>query len=397
MKIAIVLANAYGMGGTIRTVFNLASSLAEKHDVEIVSVGKYQEEPFFAVPDGVTLRPLSSYGNPPSQSGTTWLGRWRQRRYGGIVPPTEEEKKPMLDADRAHAFRSYLRSTDADVVMGTRPGINIMLARWAPSRLLTIGQEHVHLEKHIGDVRAAIGEYYPQLDGISVLTETDRESYLEFFAGDPSWVRTIPNLLPSGAYPRSHHDNPIIVAAGRITAVKQYPRLVEAFAAVAQRYPEWRLRIYGGGKGNDKDTKIQQKIAKLGLSNQVTLMDRTTDLTGELAKASMLAVSSRFEGFGMTIIEGFSVGIPAVSFDCPHGPREIIQHEHNGLLVRHQDVAALSDGLLHMVENPAERRRMGEEALRSSETYSSAHVASRWEDFFAQRLSEKRGRRVQAA
>ncbi|GAA3760114.1 glycosyltransferase involved in cell wall biosynthesis [Spinactinospora alkalitolerans] len=386
MKIALLLANAYGMGGTIRTVFNLAGGLAERHEVEIISLINHREKPFFTVPEGVAVRALAPSREWTQRPKQPMVARWREKRACGTVPKSEQERNGAFNSRTEYELRRYLRGTDADVVVGTRPGVNMLLARWAPPGLLTIGQEHVNLDNHQHDVRDAIRRYYPRLNGLTVLTEADKRAYEEYLPGRPDWITTMPNGLPPGDYPRSTLENPIIATAGRLTPIKQYPKLLEAFAVVAEAHPEWRLRIYGGG-GNEGALKA--KIAELGLHNQVAIMGRTKDLTGELAKASILAVSSRTEGFGMTIIEGFSVGVPAVSFDCPHGPREIITSERDGLLVPHQDVGALASGLLRLVEDPEERRRMGEEAVRTARRYDLPLITERWEKFINERLAVK--------
>ncbi|MFC7327511.1 glycosyltransferase family 4 protein [Marinactinospora rubrisoli] len=390
MKIALVIANAYGMGGTIRTVFNLAGGMAARHDVEIVSLIQHRERPFFTVPEGVTLRTLAPSREWAARPKQSMMARWREARGCRGVPASETSRNGAFNGRTEYELRRYLRETDSDVVVGTRPGVNMLIAQWAPERLITIGQEHVHLRGHKADVRAAVRRLYPKLDGLTVLTEADRAAYQEFLPVSPDWLCTMPNALPPGEYPRSTQENPIIAAAGRLSPIKQYPKLLEAFAEVAREHPEWRLRIYGGG-GNE--TELKDEITRLGLHNQATVMGRTKDLTGELAKASILAVSSRTEGFGMTIIEAFSVGVPVVSFDCPHGPREIITHEHDGLLVPHQDVGALAAGLLRLVRDGDERRRMAEEALRSARRYDLAPIIERWEEFLNGRLAARsRGR-----
>ncbi|PSK97083.1 glycosyltransferase involved in cell wall biosynthesis [Murinocardiopsis flavida] len=393
MKISIVLANAYGMGGTIRTVFNLASGLAERHDVEIVSLIQHRKAPFFAVPEGVTLTTLAPSRGWAARPRQSLLARWRECRPSTVVPTSEAKRNGAFSGRTEHALRRCLRSSDADVVIGTRPGINLLLAKWAPKRILTIGQEHVHLGGHKKDVRAAVKRLYPELDGLAVLTETDRAAYREFLPVDDDWTATMPNALPPGNYPRSTLENPIIVAAGRLSKIKQYPKLLRAFAAVAEEHPEWRLRIYGGGHTKDS---LLDVVHRLGLANHVAVMGRTKDLAGELAKASILAVSSRAEGFGMTIIEGFAVGIPAVSFDCPHGPREIITHGRDGLLVPHQDVDALADGLLRLVENPEERAAMGAAAVAAAaERYQLQPIVRRWEEYLTARLAARRTARLE--
>ena len=403
MKIAFVIANAYGLGGTVRTVYNLAEGLARRHEVEIVSLVRHKAEPFFPVPDGVRMRPLHAIGAAAGTAGGgTGNGErgglaqaWWDRRARAVVPEPERERNKSYTAPAVHGLRRYLAGTDADVVVGTRPGVNLLLSAWAPGRVLTIGQEHINLDEHTPQVRAAIARRYPRLGGMTVLTSADRAAYRDLLGADDGWLEAMPNPLPPRRLPRSTLDNPIIAAAGRLSPVKQYPKLLTAFSRVARAHPEWRLRIYGGGKGEDK---LRKKIAEKGLSNQVHLMGRTKDITGELAKASLLAVSSRVEGFGMTIIEGFSVGVPAVSFDCPYGPREIIDHEGDGLLVPAQDTEALGEALLRLVEDREARERMGRQALVSAERYALDGIVERWEAFLERRLAESGRRpRVHAA
>ncbi|MBB4933917.1 glycosyltransferase involved in cell wall biosynthesis [Lipingzhangella halophila] len=390
MKITILIANAYGMGGTIRTVFNLAGGLAERHQVEIVSLVRHTEKPFFAVPDGVELKALTWIGPyAEAHDNPSRIDEWRERRPASPVPPSEFRRNRYLNVRTERVVRKLLRRTDADVVMGTRPGINLLISRWAPRRVLTIGQVHTHLGSHAADLRTAMRKRYPRLDGLTVLTESDRDKFMDFLGPPPGWLVSMPNALPPGEYPQSSQENPIMVAAGRIAAVKQYPKLLKAFSMVASVHPEWRLRIYAGGEGQDD---LRTQIADMGLSNQVTLMGRTRDLPGELSKGSLLAVSSRYEGFGMTIIEAFSVGVPVVSFDCPQGPREIIEHERNGLLVPAQEVTSLGWALLRMVENHEERQRMSEAALRSSEAYALPVITRRWEEYIEERKASKAAR-----
>ncbi|WP_304451194.1 glycosyltransferase family 4 protein [Nocardiopsis sp. YSL2] len=393
MKIAFLIANGYGMGGTVRTVYNLAEGLAARHEVEIVSLVRRREEPFFDVPEGVVLRALTRTGSEGKGEPPTRLervaDRVSRRRTASLVGGAEARREDFYAPAATRALRRFLKGTDADVVIGTRPGINLLLARWAPRRVLAIGQEHVNLADHSDELRALIARRYPRLDGMTVLTEADRDAYRAFLGAAPGWLTAMPNPLPDRDYPRSTQDNPIIAAAGRMAPVKQYPKLVEAFAVVAGKHPDWRLRVYGGG---GKDGALRRRITDLGLSNQVTLMGRVEDLTGELAKAAILAVSSRVEGFGMTIIEGFSVGVPAVSFDCPHGPREIIEDGRDGLLVPDQDVDALATAMLRLVEDRDERLRMGREAVLSAGRYAIGPIVEQWERFIGER-SAATGRR----
>ncbi len=387
MRIAFVIANGYAMGGTVRTVHNLARGLSARHDVEIVSLVRKRRAPFFPPADGVRLVPLSDDTDEPQakRPGRWALDRWAEQAEA-IVPEAERQRNKNFTPEAVTGLRRYLRGTKADVVIGTRPGINLLLAAWAPSRVLTIGQEHLNLAEHKPAVRKAIARSYPKLGGLSVLTETDRAAYEELLGSSEDWLTALPNALEPGEPPRSTLDQPVIAAAGRFSPVKQYPLLLEAFAHVVEDHPQWRLHIHGGG---DRDEELRRTVERLGLGDNVNLMGRTNDMLGELAKASLLAVSSRVEGFGMTIIEAFSVGVPVVSFDCPHGPREIIDDGRNGLLVPPQDTEALGAALSRLVADREERHRMGAAALASASGYKLEDVTRQWEDFLEARRTAR--------
>lgn len=179
MKIAFLIANGYGMGGTVRTVYNLAEGLSERHEVEIVSLVRHKDEPFFSVPDGVRMRPLHAIGAAAGKAGDRGGAEergglaqaWWDRRARSVVPEAERERNKSFTPRAVHGLRRYLAGTDADVVVGTRPGVNLLLSAWAPDRVLAIGQEHINLGEHTPQVRQAIARRYPRLGGM-----TDRKS-----------------------------------------------------------------------------------------------------------------------------------------------------------------------------------------------------------------------------
>lgn len=381
MKIAFVIANGYTMGGTVRTVHNLARGLSERHEVEIVSLVRRRVKPFFPLTDRVPLVPMEDRTGE-KRVMSRFSRSWWERRAAAVIPPSELARNQNFTPEAVSALHRYLKTTDADVVIGTRPGINLMLAAWSPKRLRVIGQEHLNLAEHKPDLVKAIDRRYRRMDGLSVLTEADRKAYRELLGRGDDFLTVMPNALEPGTPPQATLDEPVIAAAGRLSPVKQYPTLVKAFAHVVAEHPDWTLRIYGDG---DKAAKIRETAERLGVQDNVHLMGKTKDLTSELSKASILAVSSKVEGFGMTIVEAFSVGLPVVSFDCPHGPGEIIEDGHDGLLVPPQDVEGLGRALLRLVENDEERHRMGAHALKSAERYGLEDSVARWERFLEDR------------
>jgi glycosyltransferase involved in cell wall biosynthesis len=115
----------------------------------------------------------------------------------------------------------------------------------------------------------------------------------------------------------------------------------------------------------------------------VGLPGLTRHLDRELAAASIFVLSSRFEGLPMVLLEAMSVGLPAVAFDCPTGPGEVIEHRVNGVLVPPGDVDAFAAARMAVIEDPDRRRAMGAAAYDTSSRFFMPSVRDSWERFFA--------------
>jgi glycosyltransferase involved in cell wall biosynthesis len=383
MKITFLLGSAYGMGGTIRATLALANHLADRHDIEIITLHRRRTDSFFGIDDRISVRTLmdTRKGVRPGRLDAT-LGRHNSR-----LIPRSERIWPQVTLRGDFRMWRALRTLDTDVLISTRPAFNLLAARFAPRDVVVVGQEHVHLNAHRKGLQAHMRRWYPRLDALVTLTEADRHAYAEFLGDAPTRLETIANPLPSGPKPISRLDTPVIAAAGRMAKVKHYERLIAAFAKVTATHPDWVLRLYGTGPELDN---LRAVAAHHNLSDNVAFMGRTSDIYAAFAEASIVALSSSFEGFGMTIVEAFACGVPVVSFDCPQGPGEIITHGRNGLLVPTGDVDALADALLELTSDPAKRRTMGAGAQQAAVRYDVATIAWQWENL----LTELRARRA---
>ncbi|WP_433359167.1 glycosyltransferase family 4 protein [Streptosporangium sp. CA-115845] len=371
--VRILLHHAHGMGGTIRTVLNLAGYLARERDVEIVSVVRAAEEPFFPIPPGVRVSFLDDRIGSRSPAARL-LSRFPSR----MVPRQENIHHAVTLWTDLRLVR-FLRSMRGGVVIATRPAYTLATALFAPPDVITIGQEHVTLQVHKPEMRQLIRRRYGRLDAFVTLTEADRKQYAELLKTDASrrLVR-IPNAVPPLAGDVSGLQEKVVIAIGRVVHAKGFDRLVRAWQQVAEAHPDWILRIYGGGTP-DREQRLRERIEEAGLSGKIFLMGSSREIGEELAKASIYVVSSRYEGFGMTILEAMSKGVPVVSFDCPHGPREIITHEHDGLLIRSNRAAALAEGVCRLIEDEELRLSLGGNALRTASRYDLDVVGTQWD------------------
>jgi glycosyltransferase involved in cell wall biosynthesis len=403
VRITFVITNAYGGGGTIRTTLTMAAALAERHDVQVVSVTRHLDEPLLPVDPRVQMRVLVDNSPTARAKRRTSLNPVRQLRglthsaLGRIPSRLAHPKDVRYRAFSARtdlALIRFVRSmADGDVVIATRPSLNLILARYAPPGVIAIGQEHMHLSKHGNELRESFLRLYPRLDAMVTLTEGDAQEYQELL-GPAVKVRSIPNAVPDVGQVRAALDpeTKVVVAAGRLARQKGFDRLVAAWGTVAKKHPDWRLNIFGHGD----DVTLQARIDKRKLTDVVTLRGFTEEPYQRFAESAIYAMSSRSEGFPMVLLEAMGCGLPLVSFDCPTGPADIIQDGTNGLLVRDGDVKGLAAALNRLIEDPLLRRRMGAAGVELAREYSPDRIAARWERLFEE-LKQAPRRRTGAA
>ena len=266
-----------------------------------------------------------------------------------------------------------LRATGGEVVIATRPAWALLATAAAPPGAVTVAQEHMNLRAHRPALAADVRRRYADLDALVVLTEGDRADY-SALAG--LRVERIQNPTPPLDGGTSTLEAPVVAAAGRLTSQKGFDLLIPAFAPVARRHPGWTLRIYGGGP---ERAALQAQIEAEGMRGRIELMGPTRRLGQALAEASLFVLSSRFEGFGLVILEAMQAGLPVVSFDCPRGPSDIITSGHDGTLVPPEDVAGLTAALEVLIADPARRRVLGAAAKATAREYAPPAVAARWD------------------
>ncbi|GAA4214787.1 MULTISPECIES: glycosyltransferase [Microbispora] len=349
MRVAFVLPSAYGMRGDVRAVLNLAGGLAARHEVEVVSVRRTRETPFFPVDRRVALR---------------WLVDAR---------PGVHHLLPRGQVRTEVALWRMLRGLRADVVVTTRPSLGVQAARHAPRGVVRIAREWTR-----PSVLGPIRRFYPRLDAVVTTTPGRRDEWVRLLDDDLS-VHVIPDALPQGPWPRSRMDNRIVSAGGRLVAGKSYDQLVRAFAIVADKRPDWRLRLYGGGP---EERRLRALVRDLALHNHVYFMGTTPDLPGEFAKASVVVAPSRQEAQGMAVIEALSCGVPVVGYAGPRGPAEFLRPGLDSVLVAEgeDDVEPLAGALLTLVDDERRRMALAAGALESASGHAASGVAARWED-----------------
>jgi glycosyltransferase involved in cell wall biosynthesis len=373
MRIRYLLVNAYAVGGTVRTVVNQANAQAAAgHDVDIVSVFRHRDRPAFPPDPAVRLRCL--------------VDQRRRRRYRPLTGPLERFPSRLVPRDETRfphfslgsdaAIAGYLVSRRGGIVVTTRPGLNLLSARFTPRGVVKLGQDHANLRSYKPAVTAQIARWYPRLDALTVLTKSDEKDYRQLLASSELRIEHIPNSRPQhNDGLRADLDAHIIVAAGRLSRVKGFDMLIDAFARLASQHPSWRLHIYGSGKQRHR---LDRRIADAGLPDQVALMGRSATLGQQMCKASIYVLSSRREGAPMVLLEAMSLGLPVIAFDCHTGPQEMITHGHDGVLVPPNDVTALAAAMAGLMNDPARRRALAENGRQTVQRYDLDKITPQW-------------------
>lgn len=385
MQIRFLITNAFGRGGTIHTTFTMANALARRgHDVEVVSVLRHADAPVFHVDEAVRVRSLLDVGKRTKRrrhgaSISRRLDSALRARPSRIIHP-DDARYDRFNLRSDVALMRYLRSLHGGVLVTTRAGLNLAAARFVRRDVVRIAQEHLHLGLYRDNLRTAFVEWYPRLDAVVTLTERDAQNYRRL-VGDRVDVRAIPNAVPdlSGLPGGPDPDTKVAIAAGRLVRGKGFHLLIRAWRTVAQAHPKWRLHIYGTGPTR---RRLQRQIVKLDLADHVQLMGFTKHLPAHMAAASLFVLSSRFEGFGMALIEAMACGLPVISFDCPVGPGQIIDDGVNGVLVENGSIDALAAEIIRLIDDPGLRGKLGAAARRAARRYSSDTIADQWEHLF---------------
>jgi glycosyltransferase involved in cell wall biosynthesis len=213
-----------------------------------------------------------------------------------------------------------------------------------------------------------------QLDRFVVLTEEDKTSWAVL-----DNLMVIPDPLSFSMDEVSNLSSKRVIAVGRYVYQKGFDLLLKAWAIVENRCPDWELVIFGQGDRRPyehiiEDLKIDRKRCHL---------ERPTEfIKKEYLNSSIFVFSSRFEGFGMVLIEAMSCGLPCVSFDCPCGPKDIITDGKDGILVDCGDFQQMADKLTNLINNPVAIKQMSEMALQKADQFSIDKISIKWRSMF---------------
>lgn len=301
-------------------------------------------------------------------------------------------KKVFVYLKKQRIFKKALTAE----LMRIRPDITISLLRREINFITTIkdgskkiGELHINRKNYrnfdkdsLNVFKSAFSKLWmhnlvkklKRLDRLVVLTDYDKEAWVEL-----NNVVTIPNPLPFTCSKISSQTEKRVIVVGRYSHEKGYDYLLSAWSKVQVECPDWKLIVFGDGDC----TIYDQMVSLLGIDRErCKLNGRTTDIQSEYANSSLAVCSSRFEGFGLSIIEAMACGLPVVSFDCPWGPRSIINNGNDGLLVENGNIDELTNKMILLMKNSEKRFEMANCAVQNVKRFAMDKIAMQWKSLF---------------
>ena len=213
-----------------------------------------------------------------------------------------------------------------------------------------------------------------RLDQFVVLTEEDHQNWPEL-----DNVVVIPDPLTFSSSTYSSLTEKRVIAVGRYVYQKGFDLLLKSWAIVEKKCPDWILTIIGQGERLQYETLIDE----LNLDRKrCKLLGPTERIQEEYMSSSFLVMSSRFEGFGMVLVEAMACGLPVISFDCPCGPKDIIQNHIDGILVEKGNIEKLAEAIIWMIQHPEKCKVMAIKAVDNVQRFKIDQIAEQWKSLF---------------
>ncbi|SNR76080.1 glycosyltransferase [Lutibacter flavus] len=193
-------------------------------------------------------------------------------------------------------------------------------------------------------------------------------------------LEVIPNAICGIKFKSGVERKNIVIAAGRMAKVKQFDHLIKAWGLIANEFLDWKVQIYGEGDDIILN-ELNNLINDLAIPN-IQLMGATDKLEEKMVESSIYALTSATECFPMVLLESLSCGLPVVSYNCPHGPRNIITNGEDGILVNHNEIETVSAEIANLIENSEKRKIMAENAINNVKRFNETHVMEKWINLF---------------
>ncbi|MFJ1338378.1 glycosyltransferase family 4 protein [Pseudomonas caricapapayae] len=348
----IVFNYALEMGGTDRVAVELSNIFSDGGmDVTFLTMKERQED-YFSLNPSVRRSDLGFIADDQAASGAGYLGFQAFKSFFKMIC--------LLAKERPDYLVSNWTSVNCFALLAA-----------LPFKVKVVCVEHIHFSQP-----SKLWQFFRKLTywrahRVVCLTDEDLQDYERIGVK----AEKIYNPLTVEVSSVSRREGKKFIAVGRLELQKGFDILINSFRLVLARHPDASLEIYGDGT---QYNTLSTLISELGLGGSVVLRGATKNISDAYARSDYFVLSSRFEGFGLVIVEAQAHGLPVVAFDCPRGPAEIIEDRVNGLLVENGSVVDLSMKMIELIENPEMCSAMVDAGFISNRRFGHESIREEW-------------------
>lgn len=369
MRIAYCVPRLTTSGGIERVLANKSKFLLDHgYEVYFILSEKTDEPPFFDFDKRITFYNLGCEFTARGLKKKMVHGKYKDI-YLERLATTLDEIKPDITISIFDKYSRYLYKVND----GSKKIIERHFGKYKRPRYISkfetnsLGRILTYL------YRKADYDIVKHYDKFVVLTEEDKNLW-----GNLPNIVAIPNSISFIPEIKSTTKDQRIIAVGRASKQKQLDVLIRIWAKIAAKYPDWKLVTYGNG-----DLESLRKLAaELKIGDQVENNPPTHNIQEEMVNSSIYALSSKYEGMPLVLLEAMACGLPLVSFACKCGPRDIISDGEDGFLIKENDLDDFADKLSLLIEHSELRRKMGIAASQNVLRFTEDIVMSKWMSLF---------------
>lgn len=353
-KVLILCSRLDMPGGIERSVTNIANLLQSNGFDITILILDHSKELFYPINDRITIRQL------PLNFGITDSGTIFSRKLSLLR--------------ETNILRKEIKQIQPAIILSTE--YHFTIVAWFAKKRMHVRQYareafHFHnLDKNLF-WKTLIRWIYKHLNGVICLNKDEALLYQKL--GCKTFV--VPNFI-SLVSEKSLQREKVLLTISRLSRTKGVDQIPSVAEIIFKENPAWKWIIIGNGQ---EEEELRNEIEKKMLQQQVQVVSPGShDLEFFYRTASIYISTSRFEGFPNVILEAMSHGLPCVAFDCPTGPRHIIKHNEDGILVENENISAMAEAVKRLIGNETFRKQLAENAIKNINRFSPANVLRKW-------------------
>ena len=371
MKKITILALHLGYGGIENCISNLANSLVDDYEVNIISTYKLYEKPVFKLNDKIKIKYLMTDLKPNKQELKQTLKKLK------LITFFKELKKSLKILKlKKNLMIEAIKNCDSDVIISTRDIHNNWLSKYGRDKTLKIGWEHNHHhnnKRYINKVtKSVLG-----LDYFVLVSKDLTKFYSEKLKDKKVKCVYIPNSINFFPQEKAKLETENLISIGRLSHEKGYLDLIDIFKELHQKYPDSKLNIIGDGPDRKK---IEKKIRDNKLEDYIILhgFQEKEYINKYLEKSSVYIMTSYTESFGLVLLEAFAYGIPCVAYSSAEGANEIISDNWDGYLIKDRDKNKMIKRICELLSNRNRRLIMGANGIKKAQEFNTQKTKQKW-------------------